>query len=119
MASRFSPVWLEDLLSLTGLSAGAHGGLVYLTTMAGPLEFAASIDNLGLKVPCLFLVLSGVWLLWAGTTIQEVLRKLGIIAGILLAVTVVCAGCKMLLFLGLFDFVGYESEELPVPSVHG
>jgi hypothetical protein len=41
------------------------------------------------------------------------LRKLGIIAGILLLVTVVCAGGKVLLFLGLFDFVGYESEELP------
>ena len=101
------------LLSLTGLSVGAHGGHVYLTTMAGPLEFAASIDGLGLKVPLLFLVLSGVWLLWAETTIVGVLRKLGSIAGILLAVTVVCAGCKILLALGLFDFVGYESEELP------
>lgn len=101
------------LLSLTGLSVGAHGGMVYLTTMAGPLEYATSIDHLALKVPCLFFVLSGVWLLWAETTLQSVLRKAGIIAGILLAVTVVCAGCKVLLFLGLFDFVGYESEELP------
>ncbi|MCX6868666.1 MAG: hypothetical protein NTV46_21180 [Verrucomicrobia bacterium] len=101
------------LLSLTGLSVGAHGGMIYLTTMAGPLEYAMSIDHLALKVPCLFFVLSGVWLLWAETTLQSVLRKSGIIAGILLAVTVVGAGCKVLLFLGLFDFVGYESEELP------
>lgn len=101
------------VLSLTGLSVGAHGGLVYLTTMAGPLEFATSIDTLGLKVPWLFLVLSGVWLCWAEVTLQSMLRKLGIIAGILLLVTVVCAGGKVLLFLGLFDFVGYESEELP------
>lgn len=101
------------LLSLTGLSVGAHGGMVYLTTMAGPLEYATSIDHLALKVPCLFFVLSGVWLLWAETTLQSVLRKAGIIAGILLAVTVVCAGCKVLLFLSLFDFIGYESEELP------
>ena len=104
---------VDGLLSLTGLSVGAHGGQVYLTTMAGPLEFATSIDTAGLKVPFLLWILSGVWLLWAETTIQGVLRKSGTIAGILLAVTVVCTACKMLLFLGLFDFVGYESEELP------
>jgi hypothetical protein len=42
--------------------------------MAGPLEFAASIDHLGLKVPWLVLVLGGVWLCWAEATLQEVLR---------------------------------------------
>ncbi|MCX6879565.1 MAG: hypothetical protein NTW21_38040 [Verrucomicrobia bacterium] len=101
------------LLSLTGLSVGTHGGLVYLTTMAGPLEFAASIDRMGLKVPLLLLVFSGVWLGWAETTLRDVLRKLGVIAGMLLVVTVICAACQILLAVGLFDFVGYESEELP------
>jgi len=101
------------MLRLMGLSVGTHGGLVYLTTMAGPLEFAASIDQLGLKVPWLFLVLSAVWLGWAEATIESVLRKLGIIAGILLGVVVVFSTCHVLLALGLFDFVGYETEELP------
>jgi len=101
------------LLRLTGLSVGTHGGLIHLTTMAGPLEFAASIDRMGLKVPWLFLVLGGVWLCWVEATVQGVLRKLGILAGILLAVVVVFSTCHVLLALGLFDFVGYETEELP------
>ncbi len=101
------------LLSLAGLSVGTHGGHVYQNTMAGPLEFAASIDYLALKVPVLFMALGGVWLFWSETTIQGALRKLGMVAGVLLAVTVVRAACYVLLVSGLCDFVGYESEELP------
>lgn len=101
------------LLKLTGLSTGADGGHVYLTTMAGPLEFAASIDGMALKVPVVFLALAGVWLLWSGEPLKEGLRKLGQIAGILLVVALVRMACLILAANALFDFVSYESEELP------
>jgi len=100
-------------LRLTGLSVGTHGGSVVLTTMAGPLDFAMSIDRLGLQMPLLFLTFGAVWLFWAGVTLRDVLVKLGAIACLLLGVTVVCGVCQVLLPLGLFDFIGYESEELP------
>ena len=105
--------FIDGFLSLTGLSVGSRGGHVLLTTMAGPLEFSASIDGMGLKVPFLFLAVALVWLLWSETPLRELPRKLGMIAGILLAAAIVRMGCVVLLATGLFEFVGYESEELP------
>ena len=104
---------VDGLLSLTGLSVGSHDGHVLLTAMAGPLDFPASIDGMGLKVPFLFLAVALVWLLWSETPVRELPRKLGMIAGILLAAALVRMGCVVLLATGLFEFVGYESEELP------
>jgi len=104
---------VASVLSLTGIAVGNHGGLVYLTTMAGPLEYATSIDHLALKVPWLFWALSGVWLCWAQASARDVLRKLGWIAGILLVAIVVRGVCQVLVVTSLCDFVGYESEELP------
>jgi len=98
---------------LLGVEAGARGGSVCLTTMAGPLEFAASLDAMALKVPALFLVLAAVWMCWSGTPVGEALRRCAIVLGILLVVAVVRMGVMVLLANGLFDFVGYETEELP------
>ncbi len=98
---------------LLGVEAGARSGAVCLTTMAGPLEFAASLDAMALKVPALFLVLAAVWMGWSGTPVVEALRRCAIVLGILLVVAVVRMGCILLLANGLFDFVGYETEELP------
>jgi hypothetical protein len=104
---------LDWMLSLTGLEVGSQSGHVYLTTMAGPLDFAATLDGLALKVPVLFFAMAAVWLLWAETSLAEVARKLGIVAGVLIAVALLRMACIVLLANGLFDFVGYESEELP------
>ncbi|MCF7730509.1 MAG: hypothetical protein K9N23_02435 [Akkermansiaceae bacterium] len=101
------------LLGCCGVVAGSRDGLVFLTTMAGPQEFAASIDGMALKVPALFLVLGMVRMLWAETPVLEALRRLGVITAILLAVAVVRMTGVVLLANLLFDFVGYETEELP------
>jgi hypothetical protein len=100
-------------LNLVGMPAGSHGGVVHLSTMAGPLEFAASIDALALKVPLLFLAMAAVRLLADETQVREALRRLAIIAGILCAAAVLRLACVILLANSLFEFVGYESEELP------
>jgi hypothetical protein len=104
---------VNGLLKLTGLPASSHAGDVHLSTMAGPLNFAASIDGMALKVPVVFLALAMVWLLWSGNTIREIFRRLALLAGILLLAAVVRMGVLILLANSLFEFVGYESEELP------
>jgi hypothetical protein len=68
---------------------------------------------MALKVPTLFFVMTMVWLLWAETSLVEIARKLSIVAAILIVVALVRMACIVLLGNGLFDFVGYESEELP------
>lgn len=104
---------VDGLLGLTGMQAAHAAGDVHLTTMAGALRFAVSFDGMAAKVPLLCLVLAVVWLLWTETALREVLRRTGILAAVLLATTVVRTACVILLANGLFEFVGYESEELP------
>ncbi len=104
---------LAGLLRIVGLPAASHLGQLHLTTMAGPLETAASIDRMGLQVPALFLALSAAWLCAHTPRPAAVLRALGILAGVLLAVALVRTACGALLFLALSEFIGYESEELP------
>lgn len=100
-------------LKLTAMPAASHAGEVHLSAMAGPLNFAASIDGMALKVPLVFLALAMVWLLWSGSALREVFRRLALLAGILLLAAVVRMGVLIMLANSLFEFVGYESEELP------
>lgn len=104
---------LAGLLRLVGVPVADHDGRLFLSTMAGPLEMSASIDHLGLRVPVVFLALSAVWLAWAEPRLSRVLRGIGLMATLMLAVAIVRSACVVLLFLGLGDFIGYESEELP------
>ncbi len=104
---------LDWILRLTGQSVGSQSGHIYLTTMAGPLDFATTLDAMALKVPLIFLGLAAVWLLWAEIPLREITRKLGIAAAILIVVALLRMACIVLLANGLFDFVGYESEEMP------
>lgn len=104
---------LSGLLHLLGVPAGVHEGHIYVTNMAGPLEFSASIDHLDLWIPGIFLALSMVWLLLALPTLGQVFSRLGSIAGILLTAVILRGGLWVLLVLGTSDFTGYETDELP------
>lgn len=97
-----------------GLPMSEQGGDLYLTTMAGALRFAASLDNLGLLPPALVVALSGLTLLWRSPRLKPALWRLG---GVIALVIVIALGRWLLatgLFLGLCDYVGYETEELPI-----
>jgi hypothetical protein len=104
---------VNGLLKLIGLPAASDAGAVQLSTMAGPLDFAASIDGMALKVPVLFLAVAWVWLLWSGTPVREIIRRMALLTGILMVAAVVRMGTLIVLGHSLFEFVGYESEELP------
>ena len=117
------PVLAADgwrLLRLIGVSAGSQGGMVDLTTMAGPLEFAASIDRLGLRLPVLFLAYGAVWLVWSETAdARRCCASSGWSPAILLAVAVVphrlpvAAGPRVVRFRRL------RERGTAVPAVHG
>lgn len=101
------------LLNGCGMAAGSRDGLVYLTTMAGPQEFAASIDAMALGVPLVFLTLLMVRLWWAEVPVGESLRRGGVAAAVLLALALVRMTVLVLMANVIFDFAGYETEELP------
>lgn len=104
---------VAGLLDLTGMTAAAHQGVVHRSTMAGPLEFTISIDEMALKVPALFAALSLVALLAGGGPLRGILRKILVIIGILLLASLARMTLVILLADSIFDFTGYESEELP------
>jgi hypothetical protein len=104
---------VDAVLGLCGVSSAHHAGEVHLTMMAGPLRFAVSPDLLGMKTPLVFLALCGVWLLWTETPVREAVRRWLLVMALLLLAAVARAAAFILLASGLFEFVGYESEELP------
>ena len=104
---------VSSLLAACGLGCGSRDGMVFVTTMAGPLEFAASIDSLALKVPVVFLVLALVRLLWDGHALPETARRWGAMIALVGAATLVRFAFYIFLAVALFDFTGYETEELP------
>ncbi len=101
------------LMSLCGFSCGGSGGAVVATTMAGPLEFAASIDNLALKAPALFLTLALARLLLDGHGMVETLRRWGGLLALGGAATLARFAAWVFLVTSIADFTGYETEELP------
>ncbi|MCU0781396.1 MAG: DUF4350 domain-containing protein [Akkermansiaceae bacterium] len=104
---------VSGLLSVCGLGCGSRDGVVFVTTMAGPLEFAASIDSLALKVPVVFLALALARLLWTGHTLPETARRWGAMAALVGAATLVRFAFYIFLAVSLCDFTGYETEEMP------
>jgi hypothetical protein len=104
---------ISGLLGCVGVASGSQGGLVCITTMAGPLEFSASLDGMGMQVPLILLVLCAGWLGCWGTSVSDGFRRLSWLAGLLIVVAVVRTTCVVMAANALFDFVGYETEELP------
>lgn len=106
-----------------GLPVSNFEGDLFLTTMAGPLRFSASVDNLWLWLPLTGLAVGTAGLFLRCGTLKAAWRRMGWLALLLAAVAVVHFLLWISLFLGLCDFVGYETEELPIsplvrPAAH-
>ena len=101
------------LLRALGLSAGAFRGELHLTTMAGPLSFSVSLDQLGLWFPACLAAGYAVFLLLTAATLQAAGRSLAWIIGLLVLASLARFVFSTALFLALCDFVSYETEELP------
>lgn len=116
--------WKDGLIGVAGLAAflmhavglpvSSFDGDLFLTNMAGPLRFSVSFDNLGVWVPATMLALGGVFLLLRLPALKSAFRRFGWLALLLLGVALLRLALGTTVFLGLCDFVGYESEELPI-----
>jgi hypothetical protein len=104
---------VDAVLGLCGVSSAHQAGEVHLTMMAGPLRFAVSPDLMAMKLPLVLLALSGVWFLWTEIPVRETVRRVLLVLALLLLAAVLRAAAFILLASGLFEFVGYESEEMP------
>jgi hypothetical protein len=102
------------LLKAVGLPVACFDGNLNLTTMAGSLSFAVSFDNLGLWIPASVWAGCGVYLLLTTGQLRSVGRSMAWIGGILLGMALLRMVLATGLFLALCDFIGYESEELPL-----
>lgn len=102
------------MMRAAGVPATVFRGDLYLTTMAGPMNFAVSLDNLVLWLPVCMASFYGVSLLLTASTLRRVFRSLAWICGIMALVAVARLVFSAGLFLGLCDFVSYETEELPI-----
>ncbi len=101
------------LFQSVGLPVAAFSGDLFLSTMAGPLRFSASLDNMGALIPALVVASGGVVLLMGCTSLKSVLRGFGAVVAIMIAAAFLRFVLATGLFLALCDFIGYESEELP------
>lgn len=102
------------LMHAAGLPVSSFDGDLFLTNMAGPLRFSVSFDNLGIWIPATMLALGGVFLLLRMPALKPAFRRFGGLALLLLVMAVLRLALGTTIFLGLCDFVGYETEELPI-----
>ncbi len=102
------------LLRAVHVSAGAFGGQIHMSTMAGPLVFPVGLDTLGLLTPLFFSGIGLTYLLFSAPDFRAAARGTGWIAGVVLGAMLLRWVLSTLLFLFLSEFIGYETEELPI-----
>lgn len=102
------------IIQALGFSIGAFDGILHATTMAGVLEFPVDLDSLGILSPMLFAGFSLVFLLASSPCWPTIARGVAWIAGVVVGAMILRWILATLLFLFITDFIGYETEELPV-----
>jgi len=102
------------LLRAVQMHAGAFGGQVHVSTMAGPLVFPVSLDTLGLMTPLLFSGIAITYLLFIVPDFRAAAKGTAWIAGVVLGAMLLRFVLSTILFLSITDFIGYETEELPI-----
>ena len=95
-------------------SVAACDGILHATTMAGILQFPVDLDSLGILPPLLFAGFSVVCLLFAAPNGAAAVRGAAWIVLVVFGTMVLRWVLSTLLFLFMTDFIGYETEELPI-----
>ena len=105
---------LAFLMRILQIPISGFDGQLHRTTMLGPLQFPVDFDHLGILPPLIVIGFSFVYVLSATSHWAQVVKG---------ACWIVLIGCFAILlrwvfatglFLFLCDFVGYETEELPI-----
>ena len=105
---------VASLMRCLQLRAAAMGGEVHLTTMAGPLQFPVDFDRLALLPPLLTGCFVMVYVLRSSSRWSGVLRAMTWTTATLLLATLLRWVFVTGFILFLCDFVGYETDELPI-----
>lgn len=105
---------VKKLLLLVRLPVSHVDGSLHYTSMIGPLEFPITADHLG--VVCLLIVMgvSLVYLCESAESLANLLKRLCLLAAVLSAVAVLRMTICINLFIYLCNYVGYETQELPI-----
>ena len=102
------------LMRTIGFSIAAFDGILHASTMAGVLQFPVDLNSLAVLTPLMFVGFCIVYLLVAAPDWSTVWRGLTWIAVLTLVAVLLRWVLATSFFLFLTDFVGYETEELPM-----
>jgi len=105
---------IEWLFALLKFPAGSFQGRLYANTMVGPTSYPVNLDTLGLLLPMLVLATGCVYLLLNASRWRAVARGLVWLIAVLVPVILLRWVLATALFLGLCDFVNYETQDLPI-----
>lgn len=102
------------LMQAIQIPVAAFDGQLHITTMAGPLQFPVDLDHLGILPPLIVAGFSLVYLFLATARWSQVVKGVLLILYVLLAALLLRWVLATGMFLFFCDFVGYETEELPI-----
>jgi hypothetical protein len=105
---------VEWLFGLLKFPTGSFQGRLYASTMVGSTSYPVNLDTLGLLLPLLIFAIGSLCLLLCASRWRPVVRGMFWLGIVLLCVVLLRWVFATSLFLGLCDFVNYETEDLPI-----
>lgn len=105
---------IEWLFALLKFPAGSFQGRLYAGTMVGPTSYPVNLDTLGLLLPVLVCATGCIYLLFCAPRWRAAGRGLIWLVLVLVPVVLLRWVFATGLFLGLCDFVNYETQDLPI-----
>ena len=105
---------IEWLFALLKFPTGSFQGRLYASTMVGSTSYPVNLDTLGLLLPLLVCAIGCVYLLICAPRWRAVARGLAWLVMVLVPVVLLRWVLSTGLFLGLCDFVNYETQDLPI-----
>lgn len=105
---------IEWLFGLLRFPAASYNGRLYINTMIGPTSYPVNLDTLGLLLPLMVFVIGGVYLLCCAPRWRTAARGLGLMLLVLIPTVLLRWVLSTALFLGLGDFLDYETQDLPI-----
>ena len=105
---------IEWLFALLKFPTGSFQGRLYASTMVGSTSYPVNLDTLGLLLPLLVFAIGCIYLLLCAPRWRAVARGLGWLIVVLVPAVLLRWVLATGLFLGLCDFVNYETQDLPI-----
>jgi hypothetical protein len=105
---------VAGLFALLKFPTGSYQGRLFAGTMVGPTSYPVNLDTLGLLLPLLVCAIGCIYLLFYAPRWRAVAKGLVWLVLVLVPVVLLRWVLSTGLFLGLCDFVNYETQDLPI-----